>query len=109
MTPIMLIANIAIEGAIMLTAAYLDAINPPLQVDPARPWQIFVRKDAMRSLAALVEEDRHRVFVAGYHFMAPDRASALVLDNLIEEDAGAVDDAWRAQWQLRCRHSIPNG
>lgn len=106
MTPI--IADTAIEGAIVLTAAYLDATNPH-DLEPARPWQTFVRKDVMRALAALTEEDRRVVFVAGFHYMAPNREAASVLDNLINADAAAVDATFRVQWQLRCKHSIPNG
>jgi hypothetical protein len=51
--PIMTIAQIAIEGAIWLTAAAIDAVDRPLLLDPARTWQVFTRKDAMRELAAL--------------------------------------------------------
>jgi hypothetical protein len=106
--PIMLIAYIAIEGAIWLTAASIDAVDQPPVLDPARTWQIFTRKDAMRELAALPEEDRHRVFVAGFRRMAPYEGSEAMLNRLLEQHATAVTNAFRIQWELSCRKLIPN-
>jgi hypothetical protein len=107
--PIMLIADIAIEGAIGLTAASIDAVDRPLVLDPARTWQIFTRKDAMRELAALSEENRHRMFVAGFRQMAPYEGSEAMLNIMLERHATAVTNAFRIQWELRCRKLIPNG
>ena len=107
--PIMLIAYIAIEGAIWLTAASIDAVDQPLVLDPARTWQVFTRKDAVRELAALSEDNRHRMFVAGFRKMAPYEGSATTLNKMLEEDAAAVGEAFRVQWQRRCKQLIPDG
>ena len=63
-----LIADIAIQGGIWLAAAMIDAIdaNAPLVLTSARAAEAFRRTDAMLELAALTEEDRHRMFVVGF-------------------------------------------
>lgn len=107
--PIMTIAQIAIEGAIWLTAAAIDAVDRPLLLDRARTWQVFTRKDAMRELAALAEDDRHRMFVAGFWRMAPYAGSDAMLNNLLEANAAELNEAFRIQWQRRREELIPNG
>jgi hypothetical protein len=107
--PIMLIADIAIEGAIWLTAASIDAVDKPLVLDPTRTWQVFTRKDAVRALAALSEENRHRMFVAGFRKMAPYKGSEATLNKMLEEDAEALHEAFRTRWERHCNQLIPNG
>jgi hypothetical protein len=107
--PILLIAEIAIQGAIWLTAAYIDAVDRPLVLDPTLIWQVFTRRDAVRALAALSEDDRHRMFVEGFRQMAPYKGSEAMLNKLIEQNATAVTNAFRIQWELSCRKLIPNG
>jgi len=107
--PIMLIAEIAIQGAIWMTAASIDAVDRPLVLDPTRIWPVFARRDAVRALAALSEEDRHRMFVEGFRQMAPYIGSEATLNTLLEQRPAAVTNAFRIQWELSCRKLIPNG
>lgn len=108
---IKLVAEIAIEGAIWLSAAAIDAVdvNTPLLLDPARTWQVFTRKDAVRQLATLPEADRHRMFVAGFIRMAPYVGAEEMFRRLLEENAAAVDETFRIQWGRRCKQLIPYG
>jgi hypothetical protein len=78
-------------------------------LDPARTWQAFTRKDAVRQLAALSEEDRHRMFVVGFVRMAPYVGSEEMFRRMLHQDAAAVDEAFRIQWKRRCKRLIPHG
>ena len=107
--PIKLVAEIAIEGGIWLSAAAIDAVDTPLVLDPARTWQTFTRKDAVRELATLSEADRHRMFVAGFIRIAPYVGVEEMFRAMLQEDAAAVDEAFRVEWERRCKELIPHG
>lgn len=108
----LLIADIAIQGGIWLTAAMIDAIdaNTPLVLTSARAAEAFRRTDAIQELAALSEENRHRMFVVGFRRIKPDAGQfGVVFEKMLEQDSAVVDDALRIQWCKRCSLLTPDG
>ncbi|MCK1744780.1 hypothetical protein IVA80_29160 [Bradyrhizobium sp. 139] len=107
-----LIADIAIEGGIWLTAAMIDATdaNSPLVLSSARAAEAFARSDAIRELATLSEENRHRMFIAGFRRIKPHPGQlGTIFEKMLEKDSTVVDEVFRIQWLKRCDVLTPNG
>jgi len=69
----------------------------PLPLDPARTWQVFTRKDAVRELAAFPKKTVHRMFVAGFAKIAPYEGSETTLNKKLEGDEKVVSESFRIQ------------
>ncbi|WP_299813959.1 hypothetical protein [Tardiphaga sp.] len=65
--------------------------------------------DCVHLRVCLSEADRHRMFVAGFIRIAPYVGVEEMFRAMLQEDAAAVDEAFRVEWERRCKELIPHG